>query len=56
MCTFTNGYTKVIRFSDIDNTHVTATNQEDKGDEEDENCSSMSLFEVYVSHSEIEIA
>ena len=26
VCTFTNGYTKVIRFSDIDNTHITATN------------------------------
>jgi hypothetical protein len=37
VCTFTNGFTKVIRFSDVDNSHVTATNQNDTGMEEDEN-------------------
>ncbi len=26
VCTFTNGYTKVIRFSDIDNNNIIATN------------------------------
>eukprot|EP00347_Sterkiella_histriomuscorum_P000566 403375355 len=45
VCTFTNGYTKVIRFSDIDNTHITATNQEDKGNIVDENLSQMAIYE-----------
>ena len=51
VCTFTNGYTKVIRFSDIDNTHITATNQEDRGNEEDENTSQMSIYEFNVKIS-----
>lgn len=49
VCTFTNGYTKVIRFSDVDNTHITATNQEDVGEIEDENLSQMSIYEFNVS-------
>ncbi len=49
ICTFTDGFTKVIRFSDIESYHITATNQSlIKEIIEDENSLSIQMFDLYV--------
>lgn len=55
ICTFTDGFTKVIRFSDNQEYQLAAFQLDIDSPKEDENTQSMQMFEFYVRNSSLYI-